>query len=1365
MKRSRLFLILVLILLVINSLFFVIWYGFDGKGKVRALIEKEAGKALKGDFRIGTFSINDRQAFAEDVTFKARDGNLSFTVDQARVRFNLFRFIFSGFRINHILNEVTITKPEVSLKVPPSEKKKKAPKRFEIPDLKRYFNKLTLTDGSVDLDIGVLLNIGGEGILSIQEKLSAIQIKVTNQRRTDIKLDAVSATGGKFTVTGYLDKGRVADAYANIASYQPLRVEHPMLQNASTEVNLTITANQAKKNGPFDINGRARLTNTQAYVLDRYQVRLPFIVAESDGDKLGINLSEATMGNSSIAGKVTLTGLQKDLFIRSGSLTGNIDLGMVDPGLSGIVTLAATASGTIKKPQAQIRASASAVNVFGQQISDIALNGEYEDKLAEFELTSATWQNHRVNATGKADLALMTVSAKLGTQPLGPAFGSLKVASSADVNANLAGGLPDVQAVFHDLNVQNGSISLNGMTGYANLISSAETRAPASYYIDCDLASNDGQHLSVLGDMLDRNLSVSAEFAAISLADIIPGEAIKAFSPRVKGNVEGFITGDKIVASTELYVTTGGNVRYRSAISAKATYDIGTGDAGIILAAPDGSLNDESLALKLVAQKRGNTLAVNSLRINDRISVSANLDLKHITASSFNVMVRDISTRDVLKFIPGEPLKLPDISGVTLLAEYDPDPTAGLRAYLKVGAFAQEGLKPLSADIDLRGPPGAIKISGSVNNPLREVISLSGVADLSKGYQVDATGLLANLSPDDILINAPLQGGVSGSVGFSLKSTPAGKPDLAFTADVSAPLIRIPGVPDLDGIYLKARQSSNGIAIDTLTVSSGKLASVSASGILDYNPLTGEIGDGRGTMRVQARGDLLPWLNREVKYITDAAGKAQIDCEIGTAEGQFRLAKGSFDVRDGYLTLKDQSEPITDITVRGSIQDNRVALQNAGFRMGGGKAEIVNYFDDDPADHFLVGFLDLGCFRISIPEPGIKANIPFFTIPRSLSNIVISGQSLPYATVTGPFDDMKIAAKVVVSESEALYPPDTDNLLNLISSFRGALTKPSPQKESAQPAPLPFSMDLMVQLQDNVKYMTYPARLNIVPGSFLHITYEDQEWVLREANFTVDRGSIEFLGTAFQTDYLDITMLDAQNVFVIDGSFYKRSPDGTIVTLSVTTSRDTSLPIFDRLEFNLSSDNPRDRNISQILARLGGGGSTADAAAGSEGDLLQDEALNLISDNLNTSILSPFLYPIENQVRRLLKLDGFSIKAGFIQNLFMQYTSDPNQVAEYMDMQQFMDDITRFSSSILLNNFSISASKYLGRKMFLDYQLSLQEATDLQKKTRILVSHDTSLRMFLPRQFRLAYTFKYEPQDDQITHEVMLQRSFRFWGL
>jgi len=73
-------------------------------------------------------------------------------------------------------------------------------------------------------------------------------------------------------------------------------------------------------------------------------------------------------------------------------------------------------------------------------------------------------------------------------------------------------------------------------------------------------------------------------------------------------------------------------------------------------------------------------------------------------------------------------------------------------------------------------------------------------------------------------------------------------------------------------------------------------------------------------------------------------------------------------------------------------------------------------------------------------------------------------------------------------------------------------------------------------------------------------------------------------------------------------------------------------------------------------------------------------------------------------------------------------------------------------------------SKYLGLRMFLDYKFTLQEATDLQT-TKFLIYHDTSLRWILPKQYRITYTFKYEPITPKMTHEVMVHKSLRFWSI
>ena len=159
MRRSRRFLTFILILLGINTLFFVSWYAFDVQGRVKKLAEREVGKALKGDFKIGSFSISDRQIYAQNLSFAAADSSLNFRVEDAHVRYNLLRFIFSGFRIRNLANHVEIDGADIDYLLIPDPAKPK--KKFEFPDLLPFFNNLSLTNSSLSLQGKIPLNIGG----------------------------------------------------------------------------------------------------------------------------------------------------------------------------------------------------------------------------------------------------------------------------------------------------------------------------------------------------------------------------------------------------------------------------------------------------------------------------------------------------------------------------------------------------------------------------------------------------------------------------------------------------------------------------------------------------------------------------------------------------------------------------------------------------------------------------------------------------------------------------------------------------------------------------------------------------------------------------------------------------------------------------------------------------------------------------------------------------------------------------------------------------------------------------------------------------------------------------------------------------
>ncbi|HPF08415.1 MAG TPA: hypothetical protein PL020_01625, partial [Candidatus Cloacimonadota bacterium] len=171
-------------------------------------------------------------------------------------------------------------------------------------------------------------------------------------------------------------------------------------------------------------------------------------------------------------------------------------------------------------------------------------------------------------------------------------------------------------------------------------------------------------------------------------------------------------------------------------------------------------------------------------------------------------------------------------------------------------------------------------------------------------------------------------------------------------------------------------------------------------------------------------------------YIVDSRGVSNIRLRVGNDEEQFIVHSGNLDIHRGYVLLKDQVEAMRNIEIKGFFDENRFVIQQGTFNMGNGSFYMNNVFEPEPTDHFTLGFLDLGYLRLMISEPGIQVTIPVVAPPQTLSNIALKGQNSRYATVRGPFDDMKIEAYVTASNLDILYPPGADNLLNLILSVR-----------------------------------------------------------------------------------------------------------------------------------------------------------------------------------------------------------------------------------------------------------------------------------------------------------------------------------------
>lgn len=1355
MPRSRLFLAIVLILMLVNAAFFAAWYAFGLRGKFRNFVAAQAGKAMKGELSIKELHFSDRQIFAEGISFNSADSSMAFSVQRLRVQYNLTRFIFSGFKSKRLVREIDVFRPVFSYNYQYKPKPPKASKPFKLTDLAGYFKSVRVREGKASIKLSLPLKIIQEGDLRISEELSSIEITVLNDTTTRVKLQAVSAKKGRLKVTGTLDKGRIAIANAELEAFRPLYASHPDVQNLRTEISLVASLAQDSLKAPFTYEAKAQLWSTQALFADAYQVKIPFLGVETDGHNLNAQLSRSTFGSSSISADASISKLDSKPQFDKLNAVADVDLAMLYPELTGFVNVIVTGSGTIKDPVASLKASSGGLSYKQHSLQNFSINADYADKVVQFTVPESRLDNQIVSIEGSFIPDGLILDAQISTKPYSNEAQAYLAQGNIEVHAELLAKYPLVQAELKQISFSSGDLQISGIDGHLNLVPLSDTE----YYLDAKLTGDNGFMVNVIGDILNRDLLLDLTVTELKPHLIYSNPILDKLQAKFSGSVKATMQGNKIYSHFVLDTNLNDFLPYQGKLDGVGSIDLQNLHTSLQINGTEGIFNAQPLDFSLAASLTDKQLLVNGLSINDRLSLSGRLNLADLQDLDFALAATQLSSRELVAYYPAWDVLIPDFEGLSVFAEYNRDGSQYMDARLDLASIDLLAVPLLGMKLTLQGPVSEIAIAGEISSSVQKLLELNGVARLKPQMDLSLQAEFSDIDIARLILNSPASGFVSGNAGMLWTDIKGEKINLLLNTDLTAKQIVI-GEYKISDVRVKASQEPTKLVVDSLHVLSDQLFEINGSGALDYNAISREFFPGDNQLHLDIQGQLFSWVKRLSDYIEESRGNSALTLSIGTFEDQFHIPSGNLEISDGYMELKDQPEPFENINIRGVFDKNRLIIERGQVEVGDGKLVFSNVFEADPSDHLVLSFLDLGILRLIVEEPGIPVNIPLFTSPRSSANIILKGQGSRYATVKGPFDMMKISGEATLSNASALYPPNTNNLLKLANTVREATAR----RSEVEAIPLPFTLDVMIKLGENVRYVTYPANLFMQQGAFLHLLYDGLIFSVEEAFFSSERGSVDIFGTVFQVEKVDVTMVDSQDLLNVGGTFYKRAPDGTMVTLRVTTSSDRSKSFADRLEFSLTSDNPEDRTISQILARLRYSGSTDPNAETKNGEL-QDEALNLISGNLDSTLLTPIFSPVENFIRRKLKLDNFSINAGFIQNLYTQYSNDPNLISEYSDMRQLSTSITQFSSSILLNNLSISMSKYLGRRLFLDYDLELQEATDLQKKTRLMVSHSTSLRFMLPKQFRLGYTFEYTPLDNKFSHEIMLQRSFRFWGL
>jgi len=675
-------------------------------------------------------------------------------------------------------------------------------------------------------------------------------------------------------------------------------------------------------------------------------------------------------------------------------------------------------------------------------------------------------------------------------------------------------------------------------------------------------------------------------------------------------------------------------------------------------------------------------------------------------------------------------------------------------------------IKPFTVDLQCKGDINRIDIDKiSVAMDSLEIVTAGAIVD-NLGQSVQAT---ARFSADlkTIQDEFDVAGVVAGSISFAKV-----KDDMTAHITINTETISFQDKPLLRA-NIDVSQDTDKLQINQAEIFVGRefiqdqpkkqkkntpppppravppLIYMLVTGGLDYNLFTDTLYPITDSLHIAATGDPIAIVKEYTNLVSDGYSAFNMYGSLIFTEEGLQILKGRGELNNGTASIITQNEPLRNIRIIASITDNILNLEELQLSLGRGSLFIKNQITQT-SDDIVISSINLGKFQIYTDRTGLQVYAPGFMPVGNTANLIIRGRQTPQAFIIGPLDEMHISAEVELYNANIIFPERTDNLLKMFDFVRSEI-RSTEDNTTPEPLDLPFSLDLMARLSRNNRYVTYPMNLRLSEDCYAHVTFDGKEFVIQEMSIRAEEGSLELFGTFLDLDIAEVMLSRFEDVPNLNTSFYRKVADGSTITLSIYTDRVGGAKIMDRLKFELVSDNAEDTSIFDILAKLRYGRkfeSSDEVGA----DLVKDEAIQILGVGVASAFLNQYLAPIENRVRRILRLDNMSINPGFVQNMVNQ------KVWENFAL----NESSIFSTNMLLNNMQVQMGRYINRNIFLEYELNFQEGTELAQNTDILLYHTVGIRYDLPWQLKVRYSYEFKPKLEENAHEIFLMRSFKF---
>lgn len=1339
-KRS---VIIIVLLIIISSILSLLW---KRNNIAKYLLENTISNLAKADISMSKIDINKKGIFFEDLKVESQT-DLYYYLNTTKLDLNLnYSSIFSRSKwMSEIVDSLYIDSPTIEyiqkFKDEESPKRtkpevKKDSKDDSSFDVRDYVRKVNITNASLRAEVVYKEYFG------IRDNFSHANITFDNNRQATFQAIMLDNRQNKFNVELAFSEIGLKSISLDTGGYNPDSLFVPVAEEIKLNLVGKAKLDFASPQGLYlalDLES----DRAQANLFD-LKLAVENLVIKGDSNNLFVKPAKTTFMNIPISLHGNLISLFKNLEIEAQAEVSDYQIGNTYTFMEGIVNADVDVSGYASNLAIKGKVNSDSLDFNSLVLTNIDASLLYQDQL-ELQLLHTELDENLISGHGFLHKNFITAD--------------LLIKNKEESNITLQGNLL-TKGIIIDGNSHFRLLVSDFTLGYGDFL-----LPPISGLVslDKDILSGELRNQNLTMN-IDTNLAFTSSRAEFKFIDFQANKAYttlkeKDFSwlnPLVNGNIIVHKNNQKIEANLNLDITAANDNIYLP-LHTNVQWDIDTNQLAISNNTIQGKVyNQETNITSNIAFNNFDELNADII-INQNIILKAR-DLLN-DKRGLRLELNQLSLRELKKFFPSELVEDYPNGFVTLKLDYfwfseliklDVNMTG-----IDVAGFSGYGLKA-----SLEGIPEKISIKQLlVYNERQILVSATGAIEAEDGFQANIDALINEIDFKDYQHIIPLEGFVSGDLTFRYDSKEEDKYRFRLKGVGSDFLIDDFVINDVyfNMLYLPQR-----IHVDNLYLNSHNYADVNVIGDFSYDLFRNEFIPSEERLFVKADADVYNILQKIAPDLLDS-GKFNLTSEliVGVDEEGFQVYEGYIKTEDSNLQLLGQPETIENIDITAEVRDNKLELDRFNLKLGDGFLTIANKISEDN-DNFFIGNLILGQFRLYTSQQGILAHIPQYMPKNESALIRISGLSNDFATIKGPFDDMKIDLEVNVSNASIIYPPNTENLLSIITSASqntfGRKDK-FPEKEETASNPLPFILDARLVVGENTKYVTYPTDISVTPSSFLNLSYKNNEWSVPSARFVAEEGTVTFLDTDFEVDLVEVLINEID--FSINGTFVKRVQDGSTVTLKVSNGQSNQLGI-DDLVLTLASDNPDDKTQAQAINRLRISDNSYDVEQEDQ-NALQNETILMLGSNVDNTFVNSFLRPVETFFRRRLMLDYFYIRPGFVKNMVNNYViNEPtNDINQDQSRELSDSELAQFSSSILLNNLTISFGRPIYKRLYFDYEGFFQEITDLNRRSKIIYDQDFQIRTNINFQTKMSYTYKYRPSGDS-SHEIMLFHSINF---